>query len=242
MQISVYDSTDELAAHLITTVARRHGHVARHLASLDQFADVATLSPSAVVVGVERITEETLDQIAELRASADELLIYVLAETLGAQSTMDALEAGASDVLQKPVLPQELLLRAQQAAPLRGQSGQPDGAIRVGDIEVNLPQAWATKADQELVLTRMELRLLYCLLDHHGRVTPTERLLSFGWETEEPLTSTLKTHITHLRQKLRAAGGVPVVITARQMLGYVLEVEGSEPAPRPSLAGAAGGG
>jgi DNA-binding response OmpR family regulator len=137
---------------------------------------------------------------------------------------ISALERGAMDVIQKPVLPGDLVIRAELAAANRGISNQPDGGLRLGDLEVDIDQALAIKAGQELALTRMELRLLYCLAQHRGRVAPTDRLLSFAWESDEFANSSLKTHISHLRQKLREAGGQPVTIKARQMLGYIMEI------------------
>ena len=227
MHITAYDDTDDLLAYLIASLARRQGHIARQVTNLDEISGMSVLPPSVLVIGAERVTGDLIDRISSLRSNHEELLIYLLLEAPITHSTIAALEAGATDVLQKPVLPREVLLRAERAIQLRGRSATPTGALRVGDIEVDLDRIQAVKAGRDLTLTRMELRLLYCLLEHHGRVTPTERLLSFGWETDEPPSSTLKTHISHLRQKLREAGGLRVQIKARQMLGYVMEVDGA---------------
>lgn len=224
MQIAVTDSSDDLFAYLMVAVARRRGHTAKQVEDLAEIRHVFASPPAAVVLGVDRLDERAVEQVQQVRQSYQDALVYVVAEDATARATISTLEAGAHDILLKPILPREVVVRAELALPTRQSSDKPSGAIRVGDIEVDLDQVRAVKAEQELMLTRMELRLLYCLLQHHGRVAPTERLMAFGWDSEELATSSLKTHISHLRQKLREAGGMPVRIRARQMLGYVLEL------------------
>ncbi len=224
MQIAVTDNSDDLFAYLMVAVARRRGHTARQLEDLAEIRHAFASPPGAIVLGVGRLDEQATTQVQGLREAHPDSLIYLVAEDASARSTIAALEAGANDILLKPILPREVVVRAELALPARQSSDRPSGAIRVGDIEVDLDQVRAVKADHELMLTRMELRLLYCLLQHHGRVAPTERLMAFGWDSEDLATSSLKTHISHLRQKLREAGGMPVRIRARQMLGYVLEL------------------
>lgn len=232
MQINVYDQHDELFAYIMTTIAQRRGHTATQLKQAAQLlGDGLTAPPTAVVVGVREIDDEALLLVTEMRESDPNLLIYVAADSVRPHNSLVALEAGATDVFRKPVLPREILVRAEHAVPRRERGLRAVGASKAGDITVDLDRAYASKAGKELNLTRMELRLLYCVLEHHGRIAPTDRLLTFGWESEEPSTSTLKTHMSHLRQKLKDAGGLPFTLRARQMLGYILVVESDEGAP-----------
>src|SRR5690606_8313965 len=135
----------------------------------------------------------------------------IAAEQCSPRTTITALEQGATDIVHKPLLPGDLVIRAELAAASRGVATQ-TGAIRFADLEVDIDQALASKAGRSLTLTRMELRLLYCLAQHRGRVAPTDRLLGFARESDEFATSSLKTHISHLRQKLQEAGGEPITI------------------------------
>jgi DNA-binding response OmpR family regulator len=227
MHINVLDQHDELFAYIVTTIAQRRGHTATQLKRVDQLlADgPAAQAPTAVVLGVREIDADALALVVELRQSDPNLLLYLVAEEALPHKSLAALEAGATDVFQKPILPREILVRAELAVPRRERGLRVVGVSNVGDISVDLDRAYATKAGKELILTRMELRLLCCLLEHHGRIAPTDRLLTFGWESEEPSSSTLKTHMSHLRQKLTDAGGLPFTIRARQMLGYILTVD-----------------
>lgn len=221
MLVAVHDETDALFAHLLVTVARRRGHTARQVAHLDHIRSAFPSEPEAVIVGAARLDGALLDDVARLRARQPESFILLVAEDASAGATISALERGASEVLRKPVLPRELVIRIERGRSTVEGSGHA-GVARVADLAVDLDRVHASKAGVELSLTRAEFRLLYCLVQHYGRIAPTERLMTFGGD-EEMAASSLKTHISHLRQKLREAGGVPMVISARQLLGYVLE-------------------
>ncbi|MCK9494496.1 MAG: winged helix-turn-helix domain-containing protein [Dehalococcoidia bacterium] len=224
MQLAVYDPVDDLFAYLLTTSARRRGHVARQVTGIGEIHTVFSTPPSAIIVGVSELDDRAIENVEHLRSSHGDSLIYIAAEQARSRPVVSALESGATEVIKKPVVPSEIIMRAEIAAASRGVSPTADSAIRVSDIVVDINQALATKAGITLALTRMELRLLYCLAEHRGRVAPTDRLLAFASKSEEFSSSGLKTHISHLRQKLSAAGGQPVTIKSRQMLGYILEV------------------
>jgi len=226
--MAIYDSQDDLFAYLLVAAARRRGHTAKQIANIGEINDVFTSSPAAIIVGVSALDEGALLNVRDLHAAHHESLILVATEDSGARPLIAALERGATDVVHKPVLPGDLITRAEIAAANRGILNQSDDTIRISDLEIDINQALAVKAGHDLVLTRMELRLLYCLAQHRGRIAPTDRLLTFAGESDEFATSSLKTHISHLRQKLAEAGGQPVTIKARQMLGYVLTIDDPE--------------
>jgi DNA-binding response OmpR family regulator len=93
--------------------------------------------------------------------------------------------------------------------------------VRVGRLSINA-DTWSALCDGEpLNLTRLEFRIVYCLASHFGRVTATDRLLRFVWRDDGGDGNVLKTHISHIRQKLSQAG-TGLSITAVPNIGYVL--------------------
>lgn len=223
MLITILDESDPLFAQVMSTVVRRRGHTAKQVMSVEEVRDAFPAEPSSIVLGAGVIDDDVVERIRRLRDEEPNAVILVVAEEVTPASTIAALHAGANNILRKPLMPSELITWLEHSTPAQPEAKE--GAIRVADLEIDLGEIRAVKAGNVLTLTRMEFRLLYCLAEHFGRVAPTDRLMSFSSDGEEMAASSLKTHISHLRQKLRAAGGTPMRISARQMLGYVLDTE-----------------
>ncbi|MCA9847580.1 MAG: response regulator transcription factor [Dehalococcoidia bacterium] len=223
MLITILDEVDPLFAQVMTTVVRRRGHTAKQVESVEDVRDAFPAEPASIVVGAGIVDDTVINGLRRLRAEEPHAVIILVAEEVTPSSTIAALEAGATNILRKPLMPSELITWLEHSAPVQPESSE--GAIKVADLEIDLAEIRAVKAGHVLTLTRMEFRLLYCLAEHFGRVAPTDRLMSFSSDGEEMAASSLKTHISHLRQKLRNAGGTPMRISARQMLGYVLDAE-----------------
>lgn len=225
MQLMVFDPGDPLASHLIAIAARQRGHATWQVASLAELRAVPVDSPATVVLGLMALDEDALTLLEAVCEARDDALIYVAAEEMDPRLMVDALRRGASDVLMKPLLPVEILTRAEVAWTNRGATvHSPGSAVEFEDIAVDLDAAQATKAGVALPLTRVELLLLHCLASHQTRITPTDRLLTVTGEADELAPSALKSHVSRLRRKLRAAGGRPITITSRKLLGYSLDV------------------
>jgi len=217
---------DELTAHLLAFVARRRGHKSFVVTAGQELPERLPFPPAASIVAMDEISDESLRNLDPLRERFPDAPMLLTSEHVQEPAPLMALKAGISDVIRKPFHPHEVILRAEMQVANRGAGGAATSdTLTIGDVEIDLDRFSAWKAGTELRLTKLELRLLYCLMEHHGRVAPTERLLSFGWDSHEPPdASLLKTHISHLRQKLRKAGGTGVDIRSRHSLGYVLEL------------------
>ena len=225
MHIAIIEQ-DELLAHILSFVARRRGHKAFVARDLDELPERLPFTPAAAIVSLDTIDEESLERVRPLRDRYPDCLVMLTTEYAPDPLPLAALKLGFRDVLRKPLHPHEVIMRAELHTESVSGPGAASDAIGVGDLEVDLGHYTATKNRRELRLTKLELRLLFCLVEHHGKVSPTDRLLSFGWDSlEVPDASLLKTHISHLRKKLRDAGGDAIEIRARHSLGYTLTVD-----------------
>lgn len=225
MHIAIIEQ-DELLAHILSFVARRRGHKTFVARTPEELPERLPFTPAASIVAVDEISEESLARVQPLRERYPDCLMLLTTEYAQDPLPLAALKAGFRDVIRKPLHPHEVIMRAELYAESLGGAVAVSDSISVGDLEVDLGHYTATKNHAELRLTKLELRLLFCLVEHHGRVSPTDRLLSFGWESlEVPDASLLKTHISHLRKKLRDAGGDDIEIRARHSLGYTLRIE-----------------
>lgn len=226
MQIVIADP-DEPLATVLAFVARRRGHKAVTVSDVREVLESLPVTPAACFLAADQINDAVLGDLRRIRDEYPDALLYLMLDTPPGVSGIAAREQGAADLVTKPFFPHEVILRAEiDAASRINNPSIVRELLSAGDIEVELDRYAASKNGEPLSLTKLELRLLHCLIEHAGRLAPTERLLSFGWETQEPpYPSLLKTHISHLRRKLQKAGGAPVYIRARHSLGYVLTVD-----------------
>lgn len=133
---------------------------------------------------------------------------------------VQAFSSGADDYMTKPLSFRELSLRLH-AVTRRSAAHSASSELRIGPMTID-PDTWSVACDgQPIAFTRLEFRILYCLASHFRRVTSTERLLRFVWRDDGGDGNVLKTHVSHIRQKLQQAGA-GLQITAVPNIGYVL--------------------
>ncbi len=80
------------------------------------------------------------------------------------------------------------------------------------------------RGERDVQLTPIEFRLLYILACNAGRVVSSERLVDYVWGPTEGDKSLLKTHICHIRSKLKLPSSGPGSINAIPRVGYRLAV------------------
>jgi two-component system phosphate regulon response regulator PhoB len=132
-------------------------------------------------------------------------------------------EVGADDYIVKPFSSRELLLRIK-AVLRRSLPDKAEGkSITVGPIVIDTDRHQVSIADEEVVLTTTEFKLLLNLAERLGRVQSRDILLKNVWGYNYVGdTRTVDTHITRLRTKLGEAGDMIKTIRG---FGYKLEEE-----------------
>jgi two-component system phosphate regulon response regulator PhoB len=115
-------------------------------------------------------------------------------------------ELGADDFVTKPFSVRELMLRIKSVLRRRALEQPPAVRDRVGPIRIDVEAHRAYVAEQEVVLTALEFKLLVSLMARAGRVQSREQLLDEVWGlSPETRTRTVDTHVKRLREKLGQA-------------------------------------
>jgi DNA-binding response OmpR family regulator len=224
MKFAIADP-DPAAAELLSYAAQRRGHQAVCLAAAEKLFDRLPFEPSVIVAAVEATSAADLKIIERIRREFGDAVLFVSMERPREPIPSLALKAGAAEVLRTPYNPLEVVLRAENWAASRGGPAVASDTLKIGDLEIALDRYTATKNGKVLVFTKLELRLVYCLAQHYPHLAPLERLLAFGWDSlGDPDAALIKTHISHIRKKLRDAGGQEFDIVSRQTVGYVLQI------------------
>lgn len=143
----------------------------------------------------------------ELLPRMQGLPVIVVSAKTAVQDKVGLLMGGAADYLTKPFDTKELLARV--AVRLRENSRSPLAAVYTrGDLAIDTASHSVSAAGTEVSLTRTEYAIIKLLAQNPGRVIAKSTLLErIAQDTPDCTESSLKTHISHLRSKLREASG-----------------------------------
>ena len=149
-----------------------------------------------------------------LRDGGSDARVLMLTAAATIRDRVEGLNLGADDYLPKPFAFEELVARVHALA-RRAPAGRP--LLVRGDVAVDRAARRATRAGQELSLTRKELGVLELLLAADGAVVSAEELLERVWdENADPFTRTVAVTLGRLRRKL----GEPELIETVVGAGY----------------------
>ncbi len=133
--------------------------------------------------------------------------VIILSAKADAEHKADLLIDGAADYITKPFHTKELLARI--TVQLRRQiSREPENILAAGNLTLNLTSHAVSVNEVPLHLTRTEYAILKILMQNPGQVIAKSTLLDrISEDTPDCTESSLKVHISNLRQKLREAAG-----------------------------------
>ena len=132
--------------------------------------------------------------------------VIVVSARAGVDDKVALLRGGAQDYMTKPFSTKELLARVEVQLRRADASVAPQSAA--GDIALNPLSHCAQVSGKPVSLTRTEYAILKLLIRNPGQVIAKSVILDrIGDDTPDCTESSLKTHISHLRAKLREAGG-----------------------------------
>ncbi|HTH28140.1 MAG TPA: response regulator transcription factor [Sphingobium sp.] len=133
-----------------------------------------------------------------------------------------AVLAGADDIIGPWMDPDEALGRLLRLAEFHQRAA---GHMVLGDLDIDLVDHSARRADQPLDLRGREYELLVHLARHCGRVQSREALLLAIWRLcFDPGTNVVQVHISRLRAKLDRDFAWPMLRTIRGS-GYCLQAQ-----------------
>lgn len=116
----------------------------------------------------------------------------------------------------------ELLARIRAA--LRRRASEPvstDAVVIFGEVTLDFARRMATRADEEVKLTRLEYDVLHYLVLNADRVVTHRQILSHIWGPENAdETQYLRVQIGRLRQKLEQDAARPQYIITEPGVGY----------------------
>lgn len=194
------------------TVTAKNGKQALELFHAEQ--------PDLVVLDIVMPELDGVDVCRQIRTKSNVPVIFL--------SSMDdevdrivGLELGADDYLTKPFSPRELVARIKAVlrrsdtrelpgtTPHKGQDQR--RVLEHGDVRLDLDCVRAFWKGQEVQLTATEFGIMKVLLSFPGKVFNRDQLMAGSGETGTFVSDrTIDSHIRHIRDKFRKAGGEPI--------------------------------
>jgi two-component system KDP operon response regulator KdpE len=200
------------AGHEVVTAYRAETALAR----------LADERPDLLLLDLTLPDGEGVAIVARARARTDAPII-VMADLRDEAGVVAALDAGAVDVVGRPVRVGELIARIHAAV----RRGLPTSGVYEPSLD-DAARREATVAGRNLALTPTEFELLSVLTARRGDVVDHRALLRAAWPGRPDVDpETLRSHLTRINAKL-VAEGHPGLRNVRGR-GYAVRIAGSRP-------------
>jgi two-component system, OmpR family, copper resistance phosphate regulon response regulator CusR len=156
-----------------------------------------------------------LHLLLEMRANGVDtpVLILTARDTVG--DRVLGLDFGADDYLVKPFAFAELLARIR--ALVRRQRPSQAGALRCGDLEIDINTHTVTRAGVPFTLTRIQFEILKYLCLHRGHIVTREMLARDVWKETNysAIDNIIDVHVVRLRRKIDDTNTCKLLHTVR---------------------------
>jgi DNA-binding response OmpR family regulator len=177
-----------------------------------------------VLLDVHHKPRVGIDFCSHLRSQGLQMPVLLLADQSNSHDRAIALDAGADDLIGKPIDPEELI--ACVRALLRRGSAIAQPILRWGKLRLDPTSCQVMYGTELLPLTPTEYKLLELFLRHHRRVFSCDAILEHLWSYEAaPGEEAVRTHIKGLRHKLKAVGAPSDLVETVYGIGYRLKPE-----------------
>lgn len=185
-------------------------------------ADQEILAAEADLVLLDIILPGTSGQeiLRNLRKNS-QIPVIMLTSKNGEMDEILAMSYGADDYMTKPYNPTLLLLKIE-AIFRRMTPDQTGTELEYKGMRVDLLRSTMKYQEQETVLSKNEITILYYLMKNQGKIVSRDELMDYLWDCNDFVDdNTLTVNINRLRKRLEEAGLAGVIETRRRQ-GYLL--------------------
>jgi two-component system OmpR family response regulator len=173
---------------------------------------------AAIVLDVLLPGRDGRDVLAALRARGRRTPVVLLTALDSPTDVVTGLNTGADDYLRKPFDAAELVARIH--ALVRRAEGDPNPAVVLGDVRIDLAARRVFKDGREIDLTGREFEILRLLARRRGTIVKRAAIGEQLYDDDsEVMSNAIDVHVASLRRKLGAE-----LIQTRRGLGYLIDV------------------
>jgi DNA-binding response OmpR family regulator len=182
--------------------------------------------PDLVVLDVKLPPADGFDVCQRIRQTS-RVPVIMLASAANEEDVVRGFTVGADDYLTRPFGASQLAVRIRAVYNRYAQllASRRETNLRIGTLVLNVETHQLGQGDTTVLLTPIEFRIFSVLATNEGMVVSFSRLIEYAWTHKtynKANLDALKTHVTHLRHKLRDLGGQPSDIAVVPRSGYFL--------------------
>lgn len=204
----------------VIEVLERQGFEVTYCLTFDQVAeDVERAAPDLVLLDLTLPGTDGQLICRELRQRS-EVPIVVLTSRVTEVDEVMSMTMGADDFISKPYSARVLVARIQ-ALLRRAQGGSDAGRVlEHNGLSLDLSRSVASAGDQQVELTKNEMRILALLMSRAGAIVSREAIMRDLWDSDAFVDdNTLTVNINRLRGTLEKIG-VTGYLTTHRGRGY----------------------
>lgn len=221
MRILIVEDDDRIAKPLAEFLRRQHHIVDITTDGLEAWEWSQSTLYELILLDLMLPKLDGITLCQRLRTASSNVLILMLTARDTTGDKIIGLDAGADDYLIKPFDLKELAARIRALA-RRTPEIRPQ-ILTHGDLQLDPATQQVTYAGNIILLTPKEYMILEYFLRNPNQVITRSIIIDQLWEFDKSTgEGSIKTHITNLRNKLRACGSSEELIENIYGIGYRL--------------------
>ncbi|MCJ1910103.1 response regulator transcription factor [Planococcus ruber] len=188
---------------------------------MEEFAEK---NPQLVLMDIQLPSFNGYYWCQEIRKVSQVPIIFISSRNENMDIVM-AIQMGADDFISKPFDLTVAIAKTQALLRRTYDFNESDNFLNFNRTVLKPAESKLYYAEQEVDLTRTELRILELLFLHKGDYVAREEIMVKLWEDESFIDdNTLAVNVARLRKKL-AQAGLPDLIVTKKGVGYALNKE-----------------
>ncbi len=222
MQKVMIVEDDPVIREELTLLLKNEGYFPLAVTDFTTIKEQATkLKPDLILLDINLPGQDGFSVCASLQMSGGAPIIFVTSRDT-ALDEIKALNLGADDYITKPYTIPVLLARMKAVLRRSKKKTQTSDILETKGLTLYLTKGMVSSATKSTVLTRNELQILACLMEHAGEIVSRADLIETLWDRQIYIDdNTLSVNVTRLRTKL-ADLDLPDLIKTRRGMGYQL--------------------
>ncbi|GEL67067.1 response regulator transcription factor [Marinilactibacillus psychrotolerans] len=213
---------DETIAQSLKQEAEQWGYSAYISEDFSQITEIVMeKSPQLILMDIQLPTYNGYYWCQEIRKFSEVPIIFVSSRTDNMDIVM-AIQMGADDYIQKPFNLSVVMAKIQAILRRTYDFNETQDFLMVNEVILKSNTSSIVYQEQEVELTRTELKIMEILFRQKGDYVTRESIMTSLWEDESFIDeNTLAVNITRLRKKLKSLGQ-DQLITTKKGVGYAV--------------------